>query len=330
MEKKLRILFGVFFMIVIVLGACSNKTKETTKLDWPKKSVQLVCGMSAGGDSDFNARTLAKYLKDEIGVVVVVTNITGAGGSIATEEVVNSPNDGYRFYMNHVPLHTAKAFGITEKGWSDLDPVCAFGQGTGEFVTVRSNFPANDIQGMIEETKKNPGKYRFGVNPGATSNYMAVVFQKAGAEFNLVSSGSAADRVVGLKGGHLDIILAGMPNVADYIKTGEFKVLGNCASQRHPTLSQYPTVKEQDVNGEFDPVYVLYAVKGTDPRIIEKMSKACENIVTKNKEYQEQISQAFSQVPLYKNTKETVEFLKKQEKIYMDISDELKASYKKK
>ena len=89
--------------------------------------------------------------------------------------------------------------------------MCAFGQGTGEFVTVRSDFPANDVQGMIEETKKNPGKYRFGVNPGATSNYMAVVFEKAGAKFNLISSGSASDRVVALKGNHLDIILAGMP-----------------------------------------------------------------------------------------------------------------------
>ena len=330
MKNRVFFLFAVFFLITIVFGACSKKSEAAGKLDWPKKSIQLVCGMSAGGDSDFNARTLAKYLKDEIGVVVVVTNITGAGGSITTDDVVNSPNDGYKFYMNHVPLHTAKAFGITEKGWPDLDPVCAFGQGTGEFVTVRSDFPANDVQGMIEETKKNPGKYRFGVNPGATSNYMAVVFEKAGAKFNLVSSGSASDRVVALKGNHLDIILAGMPNIADYIKTGEFKVLGNCASERHPTLAEYPTVKEQGVNGEFDPVYVLYAVKGTDPRIIEKMSKACENIVTKNKEYEDQIRNAYSQVPLYKDTKDTIEFLKNQEKIYMDISDELKASYKKK
>ena len=66
MKNRVFFLFAVFFLITIVFGACSKKSEAAGKLDWPKKSIQLVCGMSAGGDSDFNARTLAKYLKDEI------------------------------------------------------------------------------------------------------------------------------------------------------------------------------------------------------------------------------------------------------------------------
>lgn len=305
--------------------ASSGQAEED--IDWPKKSIEIIVSMSAGGDTDFNARCLAKYLTGELGQSVVVTNITGGGGSIGTEELINSPADGYRMYVAHAPLHTAQAFGVTDYGWDDMDPISIFGRGTGEFVTVAADFPADDIPGLIQVTKENPGKYKFGYNPGATSHYMAVALQMAGADFNMVSTGSAADRVVGLKGGHLDIILAAMPNIADYITTGEFKVLTNAASERHPNFPDIPTVKEQGVDASFDTLYCLYTVKGVDPKIIAKVDKAIDKIVNTNAAYQEEIQTAYSQVPYYQNTEETRATEAQQQENYMKIKDELRASF---
>ena len=301
--------------------------EQEEDIDWPKKSIEIIVSMSAGGDTDFNARCLAKYLTEELGQSVVVTNITGGGGSIGTEELINSAADGYRMYVAHAPLHTAQAFGVTDYGWDDMDPISIFGRGTGEFLTVPADFPADDVQGMIEVCKANPGKYKFGYNPGATSHYMAVALQLAGADFNMVSTGSAADRVVGLKGGHLDIILAAMPNIADYITTGEFKVLGNAASERHPNFPDIPTVKEQGVDASFDTLYCLYTVKGVDPKIIAKVDKAIDKIVNTNTAYQEEIKTAYSQVPYYENTEKTREIEAAQQENYMKIKDELRASF---
>lgn len=295
---------------------------------YPAKSIELICSMSAGGDSDFNARVLAKYLTKELKQSVVVTNITGAGSSVATDEFVNNTkNDGYRLYMNHSSLHSATGFGISEYSWKDMEPVCIFGRGTGEVITVHASFPANDLKGFIAEASKNPGKYKFGYNAGATSHYLGVKLAQAGAKLNMVTTGSAADRVVGLKGKHLDVIVAGIPNVIDYVKTGEFKILSNCASERAAAYPDIPTNIELGYDISFDPMYTLYAPKGTDQAIIAKIEAAVKKIVLENTEYHEEIKKAYSQVPYYLGPAETKKVLEKQLNDFMAIKDELRKGF---
>ena len=84
-------------------GHCGNSpdtpaddaSSEDGGTDWPTKSINMIVPMGAGGDTDFNARTYAKYLEDVLGETVVVTNITGNGGALGSEEVKNaSPISG--------------------------------------------------------------------------------------------------------------------------------------------------------------------------------------------------------------------------------------------
>ena len=84
-------------------GHCGNSpdtpaddaSSEDGGTDWPTKSINMIVPMGAGGDTDFNARTYAKYLEDVLGETVVVTNITGNGGALGSEEVKNASPDGY-------------------------------------------------------------------------------------------------------------------------------------------------------------------------------------------------------------------------------------------
>jgi tripartite-type tricarboxylate transporter receptor subunit TctC len=315
-----------------LLSACGSSTNQGDKseqqeIDWPKKAIEIVVPASAGGDTDFNARTIAKYLTEELGQPVVCVNITGGGGSVATDEFKNSKPDGYRFLIMHSPMHTNEAFGVTDYGYDAFDPVCVVGMGGGEFVAVRSDFPANDMQGLIEETKKNPGKYKYAASIGATSHYMAVKLKLMGADLTVVPTGSAADRVVGLKGGHVDIINVAMPTIQDYVATGEFKVLAICSSERNPSYPEIPTCIEQGVNAAFDPTYTMYAVKGTDPAIIKKMSEAVANIVNNNKSYAEEIMTAYKQQPYYLDTAKTLVLLAEQRERFMSIADELRKGF---
>lgn len=323
----LKTLNGVIMASLLALGLTGLNATSALAADYPSKSIEIICSMSAGGDSDFNARVLAKYLTKELGQSVVVTNITGGGSSIATDEFVHSPKTGYRLYMNHCSLHSATGFGISDYAWSDMDPVAIFGKGTGEVITVPKSFPADDLKGLIEETKKNPGKYKFGYNAGATSHYLGAKLTQYGAKLNMVTTGSASDRVVGLKGGHLDIIVAGIPNIIDYVKTGEFKIIANCASTRSPAYPDIPTCIELGYDISFDPTYTLYAVKGTDPAIIKLLSAACKKIVLENKEYQAEINKAYAQFPYYEDTPKTREILNAQLDAFMSIKDLLRKGF---
>lgn len=312
---------------VAAVCLCPAIAGTAAAAEWPAKSIELICSMTAGGDSDFNARVLAKYLTKELRQVVVVTNITGGGSSVATDEFVHSKPDGYRLYMNHNSLHTATAFGISDYAWSDMEPIDIFGRGTGEVITVRKDFPASDMKGLIAASQQAPGKYRFGYNAGATSHYLAVKLALEGAKFNNVTSGSASDRVIGLKGGHLDVIVAGIPNVIDYVKTGEFKIIANNASIRSPSYPDIPTVRELGYDISFDPTYTLFAVKGTDPKIVAKIDAAVKKIVLENKDYAAEIKQAFAQVPYYEDPAQTRKTLKTQLDAFMAIKDDLRAGF---
>ncbi len=76
---------AVLFMVLLVVPAVfANGSQDQGKSEkpWPAKSIQIVVPYNPGGDTDFNGRMYAKYLKDILGVPVVVTNVNGSGGTV--------------------------------------------------------------------------------------------------------------------------------------------------------------------------------------------------------------------------------------------------------
>jgi tripartite-type tricarboxylate transporter receptor subunit TctC len=63
--------------------------------DWPARTVRIVCPFTPGGSQDNIARRLGAKLSDYLGQSFVVDNRTGAGGSIAADNVAKSAPDGY-------------------------------------------------------------------------------------------------------------------------------------------------------------------------------------------------------------------------------------------
>ena len=66
---------------------------------YPDKQIRLVVGFSAGGPTDIPARFIAEHLSSNLGKKVVVENKTGAGGQIATQDVLSKPKDGYNLLL---------------------------------------------------------------------------------------------------------------------------------------------------------------------------------------------------------------------------------------
>ena len=82
--------------------------------DWPTRPIQVVVPFEAGGDTDFNARVLSKYLEPELHVALPVINITGAGGIIAARQVRGARPDGYSVLFFHTTFLTSQALGVTD------------------------------------------------------------------------------------------------------------------------------------------------------------------------------------------------------------------------
>jgi len=73
--------------LVGIAGLAAASTTMAAEVKWPTRPVQVVVIANPGGDTDFNARTMAKYFNQITGKSMVVTNIAGGGGTLAAEQV---------------------------------------------------------------------------------------------------------------------------------------------------------------------------------------------------------------------------------------------------
>ncbi|SDH86044.1 tripartite tricarboxylate transporter substrate-binding protein [Alteribacillus bidgolensis] len=133
-EKRTGYLIAIFAMVAF-LAACSESSstdnssantsdteeeKKEAASGYPEKSIEMVVPASAGGDTDRNARLLAEYLKDELGVSIVVQNVTGSSGSVGAQELLKSDPDGYRVLFFHNNILINNILGLTENKYSDF------------------------------------------------------------------------------------------------------------------------------------------------------------------------------------------------------------------
>lgn len=314
-----------------MLAGCSGKKEDTgsktdSGTDWPEKAITFTCPWSAGGDTDFNARTLAKHLEKELGVSINIVNTTGGGGSIAATQVKDEKPDGYNFLVFDSAIALNKASGVTDFGYDAFDPVALYAKSTGEFLVVRKDFPVDTVEELIQYSKDNPGEIKFAATTGATSYYVATRLKEFGADFNIVNSGSSSERVASLLGEHIDVSINAMGVVKQYLETGELKVLANLATEVPEAYKDYPLAKDQGVEVAYDLVYNILAPKGTDPAVVEKLSKAIEKVVNENADYAEEIKTSYGQTPFVKTGDEMVNALKEEEDMYMEYSEEFKSA----
>ena len=248
--KKLFSLFCATVMMCSLLAGCGNSpdtpaddaSSEDGGTDWPTKSINMIVPMGAGGDTDFNARTYAKYLEDVLGETVVVTNITGNGGALGSEEVKNASPDGYTCLFYHTCLNINQATGIADYGSEAFETVAVVGKSSGEAVVVRADAPYDTMEELIAYSQANPQTVKIAANTGATSHWASVVLNvEEDAQLNIVNASSSAERVANLLGGQLDVIINPIGTVQDYVTSGDFKYLAVTTSERLDYLPDVPT-----------------------------------------------------------------------------------------
>lgn len=301
----------------------SSSTSSKGETDWPKKTVNIVVPYSAGGDSDFNARTMAEQLSKEWGVSVVVSNVTGSGGSIASNQVKNAANDGYTILSNHASLNMNTASGTIDWDYSDLQMGCVYAIGQPEAVIVRGDAPWNSIEDLIEDSKSKPGEIIASGATGAITQWAPIALNRAGAALNIVDVGSTSDRIPALLGGHVDVIVASMSTVKDYLATGEFRALAVCGTERSETYPDVPTMTEAGVDCGYLMSYTFFFPAGTDEKIVKKLESTVQKIVDNNTDYADSIAEAYDQVPTCMTTEESTTYYGEMLDNLMNISDVL-------
>ncbi|WP_313116957.1 tripartite tricarboxylate transporter substrate binding protein [Ectopseudomonas guguanensis] len=291
---------------------------------WPTRPVQVVVIANPGGDTDFNARMMAKYFNEITGKTMVVTNVAGGGGTLAAEQVKGAAADGNTILFTHPgQLIVNEVAGLTEDSFEVFDIACIAGVDKSTVFVASKQSGVTSMQDLVDKSKANPGSITYGTEMGSFSHIQGLMLEKlSGAKLKMVDGGTVSDRVVGMLGGRLDMGAITYGSVQDYVQGGQMVALGQPNDERNAMLGDVPTLKEQGLDITMDKPYVVAFPKGTDPAIVKKMSDIMQQI-TEKPAYAEDLKK-FKQPVAFYGTEEAKQILAKTRDDFMQFKDELR------
>lgn len=331
MNKKLMKLITIMLSMIIVVASITGcSTKQTSnagngdsdnKAEWPTKPVQIVVPFNAGGDTDFHARTYAKYLEPILGQSVVVLNVNGANGSAGTIQVRDAKADGYTALFFHDSMLMNKVVGVTDFAHEVMDVAATGIMDNSYILAVNASSPYHTLDDLVKAAKEKPGELKYASSIGGYTYYVGAQLEEiAGISFNKVDAGGGADRNAALLANKIDTNVNPYGVMKPYIDSGDFRVLAVFSKDRSGLFPEVPTAIEQGYDLIARRAYFLSFPKGTDPEIIEKISNAMEQ-VSSMPEYAEDISKAYGVEPDFLNTNDTKAYLDAAMEEFMDAQD---------
>jgi len=271
-------------LLAAVMGAGLLLTGTANAQKYPDKPISLVVPFAAGGPTDTIARLLATQMSKSLGQSVVVENVPGAGGTVASAKVAKSKPDGYTIYIHHMGMATAQA--LYDK--LPYDPLKDF-EYIGQVADVpmvllgSKNFPPNNFKELEAYIRANKDKVTMAnAGPGAVSQLCGLIFQsRLGVRVTTIPYKGTGPALTDLVGGQVNILCDQTTQTIPFIKDGKVKVYGVTTPKRLSALPNVPTLDEQGMKG-FDVKvwHGIYAPLGTPKPILDRLNAALKKALT--------------------------------------------------
>jgi tripartite-type tricarboxylate transporter receptor subunit TctC len=265
------------------LLAIAALTGVAQAADFPikDKPITIVVPFAAGGPTDRVARDLAESLRKPLGgVIVVIDNAAGAGGTIASNKVAKAVPDGHTLLLHHIGMATSPAL-YRKLPYDTLEDFEYVGMVNEVPMTLiaRPNIPANNFKELSAWIAQNKGNVNLGnAGLGAASHLCGLLFQSAmKIDMTTVPYKGTAPAMTDLMGGQIDLLCDQTTNTTSQIEGKKVKAFAVTTTKRltTPVLKDLPTLQEAGLKDfEVTIWHGLYAPKGTPADVVTKINNA--------------------------------------------------------
>lgn len=267
---------------------------------WPTRPVKIVVPFPAGGATDVITRALGQKLSAELGQPFVIENRPGAASAIGAEQVARSAPDGYTLLMatssslvNNRFLY--KKLSYDPDGFELISLVCV----TPLVLVANTSLPADNLTGIIQYAKANPGKLSYASYGTGTISHLATALLalRSGVDMAHVPYKGASEALPALMGGHVALYTDTIVSSVALIKNGKVKPIGVTTARRTSILPDVPTIAEQGLPG-FDmvPWYGLVAPKGSPKEVTDRLRAAMSKVM-QTPEFIGELAQVGAELP---------------------------------
>jgi tripartite-type tricarboxylate transporter receptor subunit TctC len=260
-----------------LVALCCLPALAAQAQDFPTKPIKWIVAYPPGGTTDILARIMGQALSERLGQQLVIDNRPGAGNNIGTEQVVNSPPDGYTILLVNpanginATLYKKLPFNFLR----DIAPVAGITR-VPNVMEINPNFPAKTVAEFIDYGKKNPGKINMASSGNGTSVHLSgeLFMAMTGIKMTHVPYRGANPALTDLIAGTVDVLFDNLPSSIEFIRGSKLRALAVTTDKRNAALPDVPTVADTVPGYEASAWFGIGAPKNTPPEIIAKLNKA--------------------------------------------------------
>ena len=251
---------------------------------FPNKPIRMLVPFSAGSQTDILARWVGEKMLENWGQQVVVDNRPSAGGTIASQYVLQANPDGHTLMMvstghaGNATLYSKLPYD-TVKDFSGVSRVAS----VPNLLVVSPTLGPKSVKELIAFAKGKPGQINFssaGIGSGTQIN--GEMFKlAAGIEATHVPYKGAPEALTEVIGGRVQFNFSPILVAAGQVKAGKVLAVAVSTAQRSPMFPDVPTVAEAGIPGfEYDQWYGLLASAKTPRPVINLLNKEVVRILT--------------------------------------------------
>jgi tripartite-type tricarboxylate transporter receptor subunit TctC len=259
----------------LALPAVSRRAAAET---FPSRPITVIVPFAPGALNDIVARILSVGMGASLGQPVVVENVAGADGTIATTRVSRAASDGYTLVIGNWNTQVANGVIYSQQNdiVKDFEPVMLLPSAPMVLIAKKA-LPATDIKEFIAWLKANPDKATFGTaGVGSPPHMLALMFrQQTGTHFQVIPYRGAGPAMQDVVAGQIDATFITVGPALPQIDSGAVKVFGLTADKRMAAAADIPTMDEAGLPYFYFSYWSgLYAPHGTPKEIIEAVGDA--------------------------------------------------------
>ena len=269
-------------LLVTLLGCALLQPDRGLAQSYPVRSVSIVSGTAAGGQSDRIARLVAQYLAELWRLPVVVENRAGADTTIAAESVAHATPDGYTLLIGgQSNLVLAAVQGGSHMRYDPIADFAPIGRVARVplVVAVNSSMKATTIAQLVDYAKAHPGAVTY-ASTGMVTRLGAELLKAAeGLDILEVPYKSQPSALADLLTGRIDMMFIDLSVVVPHAEAGTLRLLAVAGNHRAAAAPNLPTLAELGIRGvAVEPWYGLAAPARTPPEVLVRLRRGLAEV----------------------------------------------------
>ncbi len=270
------------FLHLAAAGTALAAPHAASALDYPVRPVHMIVGLAAGGPTDLVARLIAQWLSEHLGNQFIVENRTGAGGTLATETVINAPPDGYTLlFAGPTVTISASLYKKLSNVLDELSPV-GIVMRVPNIMVVTPSLPVTTVQEFVDYAKGHPGQISMASSGVGASPHLSGEYFKFLTKIDMLhvpyrgSAGAYPDLI----SGKVQVLFDNLGGpVLEFVRAGKLRVLGVTSKERWPLLPDVPAVAETVPGYDVNVWYGMFAPKNTASDIVTALNRGLRGAI---------------------------------------------------